>query len=269
MVVDHIAEFVPGTPIWMHWIGRLASPLFILLVCWSCEFTGDRKRYLTRLYCAGVLMSLIQGILGIDNNIFTCLFQIALIIVLLSANTMKHKIRNITAYLSYQIIVGALLWLIAPYSPDAILRIIVAVFGSAIGVEGGIFYVVLGVALWAVKDSPIALSAAFVGLNALLSLAFSSIGAQITWYAQHASLYVLGPQGPNIVNSLLDMFGISMFSMGQSPLTMNYQWMMIFALPFMLLYNKRRGRNVKWFFYAFYPSHIVILYCIGQAMRLL
>lgn len=26
MVIDHMAEFLPGIPVWMHWLGRLAAP---------------------------------------------------------------------------------------------------------------------------------------------------------------------------------------------------------------------------------------------------
>ncbi|PFW56203.1 hypothetical protein COL13_16590 [Bacillus cereus] len=43
--------------------------------------------------------------------------------------------------------------------------------------------------------------------------------------------------------------------------------MMIFALPFLLLYNGERGYNKTWakyMFYVFYPVHIWTLYIIGQ-----
>lgn len=43
----------------------------------------------------------------------------------------------------------------------------------------------------------------------------------------------------------------------------NYQWMMVFSLPFILMYNGERGRSLKYFFYGFYPLHIWILYIIG------
>ena len=32
MVIDHIAQFLPGMPIWMHWIGRLAAPFLSIVV---------------------------------------------------------------------------------------------------------------------------------------------------------------------------------------------------------------------------------------------
>jgi hypothetical protein len=39
----------------------------------------------------------------------------------------------------------------------------------------------------------------------------------------------------------------------------NYQWMMIFSLFFILMYNGKEGKKHKWFFYIFYPAHILIL----------
>ncbi|MBY0595693.1 TraX family protein [Bacillus bingmayongensis] len=46
----------------------------------------------------------------------------------------------------------------------------------------------------------------------------------------------------------------------------NNQWMMVFALPFLFLYNGERGLNnafTKYMFYIFYPVHLWIIYTIG------
>lgn len=48
-----------------------------------------------------------------------------------------------------------------------------------------------------------------------------------------------------------------------------YQWMMIAALPFIMLYNGERGRySLKYLFYVFYPLHIWILYIVKYAIGL-
>ncbi len=44
----------------------------------------------------------------------------------------------------------------------------------------------------------------------------------------------------------------------------NIQWMQLFALPFILMYNGQRGPNIKKFFYIFYPAHIWLLFLLSQ-----
>ena len=39
------------------------------------------------------------------------------------------------------------------------------------------------------------------------------------------------------------------------------QWYSLFALPIIALYNGKRGtRRLKWFFYIYYPVHLVVIY---------
>lgn len=48
--------------------------------------------------------------------------------------------------------------------------------------------------------------------------------------------------------------------------TTQYQWLMIFSLPFLWFYNGQRGKStpaLKHFFYIFYPVHIWLIYLIG------
>ena len=46
----------------------------------------------------------------------------------------------------------------------------------------------------------------------------------------------------------------------------DYQWMMIFSLPIMLLYNNRQGRKAKYLFYIYYLVHIVLLCMLSNIM---
>jgi hypothetical protein len=45
------------------------------------------------------------------------------------------------------------------------------------------------------------------------------------------------------------------------------QWMMVFAAIPMLMYNGKRGKGSKYFFYIFYPAHIYILYTIAYLIK--
>ncbi|MGL5257057.1 MAG: TraX family protein [Proteocatella sp.] len=47
----------------------------------------------------------------------------------------------------------------------------------------------------------------------------------------------------------------------------DYQWMMVFAIIPILLYNGKRGfsnKLVQWLFYIFYPAHLIILTLISK-----
>ena len=49
-------------------------------------------------------------------------------------------------------------------------------------------------------------------------------------------------------------------------LLIDYQWMMIFALPLLLTYNGELGPSspaIKWSFYIFYPIHLWVIYIIA------
>ncbi|WP_081773069.1 TraX family protein [Bacillus sp. EB01] len=42
---------------------------------------------------------------------------------------------------------------------------------------------------------------------------------------------------------------------------------MLLALPLLLLYNGKKGFGFKYFFYFFYPIHIILLYFIGKNIQ--
>ena len=58
MLIDHVGEFIPQSPIWFRYIGRLSAPLFFYCSAWGFYYTRNRKKYMLRLYFLGILMSL-------------------------------------------------------------------------------------------------------------------------------------------------------------------------------------------------------------------
>ena len=92
MVIDHIGAFIPGTPIWFRYIGRLSAPLFLFCLVWGMEYTRNRTKYILRLFGAAIGMEMFWAIinriseLNIDahhNNIFLTFFCVAVFIELL------------------------------------------------------------------------------------------------------------------------------------------------------------------------------------------
>ncbi|WP_028545718.1 TraX family protein [Paenibacillus taiwanensis] len=82
MIVDHIHQFIPGMPVWMNWIGRIVAPIFFYLVVEGFYKTSSRRRYISRMLTAAVVMAIGSQLLmflwpnpqyPIFNNIFLSL----------------------------------------------------------------------------------------------------------------------------------------------------------------------------------------------------
>ncbi|GAA0076454.1 TraX family protein [Clostridium sp. CTA-5] len=247
MTFDHIAYFMPNTmnvPIWFHWIGRIVAPLFIFMVVEGFYHTRNRKKYIIRLYIWSIIMglgnSLVQKIvphptgMPIINNMFATLFLTTLYLQGIefikrfkSEKTSKHIVLGLSL-----IIIPSLLGIIVLFTlfvlPPSIVQVVFLLIPTPFLVEGGIAWVALGVILYLCRDKKIALTIAYT----LFTL----------------FIYVANAHGDySLSNSFLS----------------NYQWIMIGALPFMLLYNNQKGRGMKYLFYLYYPLHVYILYILG------
>jgi ABC-type polysaccharide/polyol phosphate export permease len=131
-----------------------------------------------------------------------------------------------------------MLMALRPAIPDETFRwiygIFKAFFPSPISVEYSFIFILLGVA-WYFWDS----KTAQCGLFAVVCL-FS---------------FLLNMKAPSIV-FFYDFYHLFVYE----------QFYMFLALPFMLLFNGEKGRSMKWFFYAYYPLNIYILFMIGNSL---
>lgn len=236
----------------MHWIGRLAYPLFAFLCVQACEHTHNMRRYVIRLYIASVGMSVVELMLNRTGNAFTALFHLALIIGILSLRKPSQKVAGIIGYLAWQVVANLMLLMMWPVVADwgtlpAVIfeNVLGTAFGLAGTIDGGYIYVLLGLLIWACHKSRIRLTVAFSIFCVILFMLFNiPRQPEDTWNG--------------IVGMFLYYLGLPSDT-SWMPFTYNYQWMMIGALPFMLLYNGQRGRPVKWLFYWFYPMHLIVI----------
>jgi len=120
------------------------------------------------------------------------------------------------------------------------LYIILAIMGGSI-TEASILGVALTLIFYLFRERKGLMAFAYVVVMLLISLGLRSLGVPTEEVFSYDNLFVL-----------------------------NYQWMMIFAIIPILLYNGARGYHAKWskyMFYVFYPAHIWILYTIGVLIR--
>lgn len=214
MLIDHIAEFIPGIPLWFRYIGRLAAPVFCYLLVEGFIHTSSRKKYMKRLVTGGIIMI-------VGSNILTYIFNRSVMIT-----------NNIFLAMAVSIaILNVIEWKQKEDSNKVIaIAGIVGLFIVSLVTEGGPFMPVLALIFYYNRDNKVKLS---------------------LWYTGVSLMILIGPAD----------------SLYESLFVKNFQWMMVFALPFMLMYNGERGRKAKYFFYIFYPTHIWILYVLGNYIK--
>ena len=273
MLIDHIGLFFPFTPIWFRWLGRLSAPLFIFCMVYGFSYTKNRKIYLIRMYLFGAGMGIVDFILNsfnkgdlVINNIFVTLFSIAIIIKLIDLirehNTM-WKI-YLLIFLIWQILSLFICYFTSVNCNESFTYLIMGFMGNIFYNEGGFIFVLLGVILYYFKESK-KITALFYSIFCIL-YSFITITdlvprvmSRIQYYGFDTMYNVL-----SIIFPLLGSRTIGIYF--DSILYVDFQWMMIGALPFMLLYNGKEGKKLKYFFYIFYPAHILILFIISMLL---
>lgn len=268
MCIDHTAQFLPGMPVWMHWLGRLAAPIFIYCSIWSFTYTNDRKKYLLRLYLAGVIMSFIQWGLHIPNNFFRSLFSLMVILYLFECYQKKTRFgKKIIIYLCWQAgTIGLCVILLSSlrFPEEFIAYVLASIMGSIFYLEGGLIYVALGVLFWLFRNQKKKLVLGFCIFDVIIFGLTTTpiISLSLGWLRFHFPILTIPVE---VLGYLLDtVIGLPTVELGGSMWMENYEWMMIGCLPFLLMYNRIKGRSIKWFFYFIYPIHIILLWLFGQ-----
>ncbi|KAB8292026.1 TraX protein [Bifidobacterium avesanii] len=289
MVFGSIAMYVPGTPIAFAWIGQAALPIFLYQVGWSCEYTRSRRRYLLRLYAASVATGFILAAWpwpGLGVNVFPVLLHTAIIICMLLEPDVRTRIRYALLYVAWQVGAYVLLYegvaRVVRLIPESyysqwsasfdLERFLQSLFGMALFMDYGLFYVAVGVGLWLCRKSRahVTVTMALIGVVSMLIYSESYAMAILQLPGR-----LLGMEW-NEAESLNQTLHRVLFANrlvyaypAQNLPSDNLGWMMIFALPFMLLHNGRRGcggRCTKWLFYVFYPVHIMVLFIVGRLL---
>ena len=237
MVCDHIAQFFPAAPLFLHWLGRPVAPIFLFMSSEGYIHTKNKFKYMLRLLSGFWLMNILTIIFTyltdnpaqvITNNIFGTLFLGVLYMYLVDTfkTTETFMKKLFVLFLSLvPIYVNLLLMNLQERSPSSIYKIIKLIFPLPITTEGGIFIVLLAVLFYLYRDNRLY---QFLALFAISTLYF--------------------------------------FSNPEKPFTEHYQWMMCFSFLPLSLYNKQEGKKLQLFFYVFYPAHFYLLYFLYRLL---
>lgn len=242
MLIDHIGEFIPNIPVYFRWIGRISAPLFLFCMVWGLHYTHNRKVYLMRMYIFGVLMAIMDVILNnifltpytyVTNNIFVSLFLTGVICTIsdIFKKDKKHGSMLLVSFILLQLVGTILCVAASKINIIGLYYTVGAICANLFFSEGSIVFPLLGLLLYSVKENPKKLAVVYT----------------IACFLQFMSDYSTSK------DLIMYLF------------LKHYQWMMIGALPFMYLYNNQKGKGLKYLFYAFYPTHIFILFWIGNA----
>lgn len=284
MTIDHIGKFIPDMPIWFRWLGRISAPIFIFCLAEALHHTSNQKKYVLRLYsmvwvnavveyAATIIYAHISGghYIYISNSIFTTLVNTAIVIIISDELLHKKKCTHkIFAYLLYQILTFALAYFLLniPYTTIknygclSILPkyLVYNVSCNIIFSEGGLEWVFLGVLFYYYRRKVKYVYPVYVCFFSLLDIYCipARIAIRLQYYGRNILYYIVK------ISAALFQYDVRFVS--EPSFIKNYQWMMIFSLPFFMLYNGRYGRGFKKLFYIYYPVHIAILFLIGNIL---
>ena len=245
MFCDHIHEMFSsiGAPIFLTWLGRPVFAMFLFILAESFHYTRSRKKLLIRLLLASWVMIAGNFIIGtlifpnenieLINNAFSTFFIVGLYILFwdMFLNGIKTK--------SIRKIISAILLSIIPII-SAIPMMLVA---SSENLPP----------LWILR------LLFFIPNIFLVEGGFLMAIMGILFYIFRHKRWVQ--------ISILIIISIIVIIANPTSQLLAGQWMMVFAIIPMFLYNGRKGFGLKNFFYIFYPVHIYILYIVATIIK--
>ncbi len=237
MVLEHSSALLatilhtPQLNYMLHYGGRIVFPIFVFLMIEGFFKTRSRLKYIQRIFTWAAIMS---------AGSFVVLFLTSLLLNVDPDSLFKSEILafRILAPLGKNIFLSLALGLLAVYLLDQIR------FGQK------------------TKRLILIPSLVIVSISTLFSeSSFYVIPLFFIFYIFYNRKWHM-----TIAYSLFSLIVLIWgFQNMEFFWEFEYQWMMIFALPFFLLYNGQRGKaKMKYFFYALYPLHLWIIFLLEQ-----
>lgn len=286
MTFDHIQVFFPVFPIQLRWIGRVSIPIFIFCLIQAHVHSKNKHFLRVRLYIASVLVEFIFLCIGYGGNFLGELFLLMLLFHLIdiSEKNWKTGVKFLSLYVVYSVIIMILVVTILQpivqqaenmfyffnrffnVTSDVIFpveeHLCLRIFGVISFYQVPFF--ALGALMYITRNDKKQFIKSFLLYNfCFVILTTTSLLSKIK-----NLLSQISPTVGQVFDHFRHICGFSSldYNTSMNLFTENYQWMMIFALPILLLYNGEKGKSAKKFFYIFYPAHIVVLSLLSRFM---
>jgi hypothetical protein len=245
MVMDHLHQMFinQGAPGWLSWFGRPVAAMFLFLCAEGFSYTRHRAVYILRFLGGFLLMNLASWLLGkflpvenvvLTNNIFGTLCMSAF--YMLMADLLRRGVKE-----------------------KKPLRVLLAAGGFLLPL-------VIGLALAVLVSGEAPPNAAVLTLFFLIPSPFTVEGGFVLVILGLVFFILRNRRWAQALAPVAAGLLVLLASRGESGFP-SAQWLMVFAALPILLYNGRRGRGGKYFFYAFYPGHIYLLYLIAWVLQ--
>ncbi len=220
MVFDHVgAIFFPDT-LWLRAVGRLSMPLFAFMISEGCRYTKNKAKHFALLFGLALVCQIVYYFFDNGSLYMSILVTFSLSTLCIYALQFFKKRLFDDSKTSEKVLAGALLLL--------------AVVGT-------------------------------FALNQVLTIDYGFIGCMLPVFA---SLFdfrgINAPKSLQQLDSLpirLACFGVGCIIACIYYISINpVCFYMLLALPILLAYNGEKGKwKTKYFFYVFYPLHLVLL----------
>lgn len=249
MTMDHIGVYIYKLPIGIHplrVIGRIAAPLFLYVTVNSLYYTKHKKIYLARLYCFHVVIGFFAEIIfEFGNKYFGQYEQFSIfpmfiytILIILCIENYRNSEKEYWVKRIIKLFLKLVAIILVPF-------IVVSLFP---GYENLLNIVIPNILI--VPYSP------FFIIMGVLWYFFRNKRTQVLVLCVFSFLSLVGTYIFSYMNSWV-------FT---SYFNANQFWMILFA-PILLLYDGKKGKNSKWFFYLYYPIHIFFLMFVGNIVN--
>lgn len=231
MVFDHVHQmfYFVGIPLWFTMIGRVVAPIFLFLSAEGFHYTHSRKKYmLTMLIGFWICQILFYGVAAILPN---------------------DNVQLMNSIFGTLFLGLCLMWIYEGFFGKK-----KYVMKATLGFIAFLSTIFLTLFLLTNESIPLAIVKVFIiFVPTILTVEGGAV------FAILACLFYIFRE--NRWLACLPILLLSIVSFIQNP--HDIQWMMVFSLIPISLYNGKQGKKEKWFFYIFYPTHIIILYVIS------